>query len=76
MLNAHPAVRESRVSAEPHERWGAVAVAEIVARAPSQPPKVAALVKHCRERLAGYKVPVRFRIIAELPRTASGKLRR
>ncbi|MGH8532446.1 MAG: class I adenylate-forming enzyme family protein [Gammaproteobacteria bacterium] len=76
VLNAHLAVRESRVSAEPHERWGAVAVAEIVARDPSQPPKVAALVKHCRARLAGYKVPVRFRIIAELPRTASGKLRR
>jgi len=76
VLDTHPAVRESRVSAEPHERWGAVAVAEIVARAPSQPPKVAALVEYCRERLAGYKVPVRFRIIAELPRTASGKLRR
>ncbi|MGH8537579.1 MAG: class I adenylate-forming enzyme family protein [Gammaproteobacteria bacterium] len=76
VLNAHPAVRESRVSGEPHERWGAVAVAEIVARDSSQPPKVAALVKYCRARLAGYKVPVRFRLVVELPRTASGKLRR
>lgn len=76
VLDAHPAVRESRVSGEPHERWGAVAVAEIVARDPSQPPSAAALVKYCREQLAGYKVPVRFRIIVELPRTASGKLRR
>lgn len=76
VLDTYPAVRESRVSGEPHERWGTVAVAEIVARDPIGPPCAAALVKHCRERLAGYKVPVRFRIIAELPRTASGKLRR
>jgi acyl-CoA synthetase (AMP-forming)/AMP-acid ligase II len=26
VLDAHPDVRESRVSGEPHERWGAVAV--------------------------------------------------
>lgn len=76
VLDTHPAVRESRVSGEPHERWGAVAVAEIVARDPIEPPSAAALVNHCRERLAGYKVPARFRLVAELPRTPSGKLRR
>ncbi len=59
------------------ERGADVAlVAEIVARDPSQPPTTAALVKYCRERLAGYKVPARFRVVVELPRTASGKLRR
>ncbi len=76
VLNTHPAVRESRVSGEPHERWGAVAVAEIVARDAAQPPTAVALAKHCREQITGYKVPVRFRTVAELPRTASGKLRR
>lgn len=76
VLDTHPAVRESRVSGEPHERWGAVAVAEIVARDATEPPSAAALAKHCRERLAAYKVPARFRMVAELPRTASGKLRR
>jgi hypothetical protein len=43
-------VRESRVSGEPHERWGAVAVAEFVAHAVATPPTAAVL--HCRERLA------------------------
>ena len=76
VLDTHPAVRESRVSGEWHERWGAVAVAEIVARDAAKPPASAALLKYCRERLAGYKMPVRFRMVAELPRTASGKLRR
>lgn len=76
VLNAHPAVRESRVNGEAHERWGMVAVAEIVPRDAEQPPTGAALGRHCREQLAGYKVPVRFRVVAELPRTASGKLKR
>lgn len=31
---------------------------------------------HCRERLAGYKVPKSVEIVASLPRTASGKVRR
>ncbi len=76
VLNSHPAVMESRVSAEPHERWGAIAVAEIVPRDPESPPKSPALARHCRESLASYKIPVRFAMVAELPRTASGKLRR
>ncbi len=31
------------------------------------------LLAHCRERLAGYKLPREIRWIAEIPRTASGK---
>jgi acyl-CoA synthetase (AMP-forming)/AMP-acid ligase II len=31
---------------------------------------------HCRERLASYKVPKTVEIVASLPRTASGKIRR
>ena len=76
MRDAHPAVRESRVSGLPHERWGAVAVAEFVAHDVARPPTAAVLGQHCRERLAGYKVPARFRLVAALPRTPSGKLRR
>jgi fatty-acyl-CoA synthase/long-chain acyl-CoA synthetase len=53
-----------------------VAVAEIVPRDAAQPPTGVALGKHCREQLASYKVPVRFRVVKVLPRTASGKLKR
>ena len=35
---------------------------------------VDALAAHCHTRLAGYKVPVRFEVVAELPRTAVGKI--
>ena len=30
----------------------------------------------CRERLAGFKTPRRFAFVDELPRTASGKVRK
>jgi long-chain acyl-CoA synthetase len=76
VLNAHPAVKESRVFAEPHERWGAIAVAEIVPSDPANPPKSPALSKHCRTSLASYKVPARFVFVEALPKTASGKVRR
>jgi acyl-coenzyme A synthetase/AMP-(fatty) acid ligase len=34
------------------------------------------LLRLCRDRLAGYKVPSEFAIVDELPRTVTGKLRR
>jgi len=55
VLDAHPDVRESRVSGLPHERWGAVAVAEFVAHDIARPPTATVLGQHCRERLAGLK---------------------
>lgn len=76
VLNTHPDVSESRVSGAPHERWGAVAVAEIVPCDRANPPAAPVLARYCRERLAAYKVPVRFRVVGAIPRTASGKVRR
>ncbi|MCU0797855.1 MAG: fatty acid--CoA ligase family protein, partial [Akkermansiaceae bacterium] len=75
-LDAHPAVRRSRVSPIDHPHMGQIPVAEIIPTDPSQPPAPAALQKHCRSTLSAYKVPLRFRIVEELPLTASGKLRR
>lgn len=76
VLDAHPAVRASRVRGEPHPRWEMIAIAEIIARDPQRPPTVATLARHCRAELAGYKVPTRFEMVDALPRTANGKLRR
>lgn len=76
VLDAHPGVRRSRVSARAHPRLGDVPEAEIVAADPSRPPAAAALVAWCRERLPAYKIPRAFRIVAELPMTATGKLAR
>ena len=76
VLETHAEVRAARVSARPHAHVGEVPVAEIVARDPAHPPDAAALAAHCRARLASYKVPREFRVVAVLPRTPTGKLQR
>jgi long-chain acyl-CoA synthetase len=76
VLCRHPQVAECRVSGEPHEQWNQIPVAEVVPADPLSKPGAAALSKHCRAWIASYKVPVRFRFVDELPRTASGKIKR
>jgi acyl-coenzyme A synthetase/AMP-(fatty) acid ligase len=34
------------------------------------------LDRHCRERIASYKVPKTWEFVAELPRNEAGKIRR
>ena len=71
-----PGVAAARVSGKANPRFGAVPVAEIEPRDPAQPPKISAIAAHCRDALARYKVPVEFRFVASVPRTASGKIQR
>jgi long-chain acyl-CoA synthetase len=69
-------VKLARVSGRPHPKVGAVPLAEIVPADPAAPPKVSALIGHCRAQLARYKIPVEFRFVESLPLTASGKIKR
>jgi acyl-CoA synthetase (AMP-forming)/AMP-acid ligase II len=72
-LYAHPDVLEAAVIAVPHERWGEAVHALVVARPPARP-DAEELIAHCRERLAGYKVPKSIELVDELPKNALGKL--
>lgn len=76
VLLRHPRVAECRVSGEEHERFGQIPVADVVWADSSVPSSPVALSKHCRELLASYKVPVRYRFVESVPRTASGKIKR
>jgi len=74
VLNQHPAVKESRVVAMPHPTFGAVPAAEIVPHDPAVVPRTSELMNLCRRELSSYKVPLRYTVVAELPKTPSGKL--
>jgi long-chain acyl-CoA synthetase len=76
VLQAHPRVTEARVYGIAHDRWGTLPAAQIVPADQTSPPAETELDRFCRMRLAGYKVPVRFEIVDEIPRTPSGKIRR
>jgi acyl-CoA synthetase (AMP-forming)/AMP-acid ligase II len=73
VLHAHPAVRDAAVVGVPDERWGEVVTAVVVVRSSIVADE---LVAHCRAQLAGFKSPRRVHFVDELPRTASGKVRK
>ena len=74
-MTTHPAVAEAAVAGQPDARWGAVPVAFVVPEAGTRPDPQD-LQRHCRERLAAYKVPVRVELVEALPRNAFGKVQR
>ena len=76
VLEQHPSVSRARVHSRIHPHLGEIPVAEIVPADPERPPERAALVAHCRAQLPAYKVPREIAVVAELPTTATGKLRR
>jgi len=76
VLSRHAAVRACRVAGRPHPHLGEIPEAEIVAEDPDHPPGRGELLAHCRAELPAYKIPRAFRVVATLPRTATGKLQR
>jgi malonyl-CoA/methylmalonyl-CoA synthetase len=73
VLEAAPGVREAAVAGRPDPEWGQVPVAWVVADPGTDPD---ALLAHCRERLAGFKVPAQIRFLGKLPRNALGKVQK
>jgi fatty-acyl-CoA synthase len=73
-IDAHPAVLESAVIGEPHEKWGEVPVAYVTLR-PGAEVSEDELAQHVRARLAGFKVPKRF-VYGDLPKTSTGKVQK
>ena len=75
VLRVHPAVVDAAVVGQADATWGSVPVAAVVV-APGASVDDAELERHCRERLATYKVPVRFHRLLALPRNEAGKVLR
>jgi long-chain acyl-CoA synthetase len=71
-LYRHPAVLEAAVFGIPDARWGEVVHAVVVPRSDVDESE---LLRHCRELIAGYKVPERIELRTEpLPKSGAGKV--
>jgi fatty-acyl-CoA synthase len=75
LLNEIPGVTGAAVIGVPDERWGEVPWA-IVTAAPPASVTTESVRAHLDGRIARYKIPQKVVMIDELPRTASGKLRK
>jgi O-succinylbenzoate-CoA ligase len=75
VLCAHPVVAEAAVVGAADPEWGEVPVAFLLLRAGAQL-DADDLEKFCSERLARLKVPQRYEVVDEFPRTDSGKVRK
>jgi 3-oxocholest-4-en-26-oate---CoA ligase len=71
-LKAHPDVLDAVVVGIPDERWGQK-VAALVQRRPGATPAIEELDRHCRTKVAGYKVPRFVRFVDRVERQPSGK---
>jgi acyl-coenzyme A synthetase/AMP-(fatty) acid ligase len=77
-LVAHPAVAEAAAVSAPDEERGAVVRAVVVLRDEHEPSAELAreLQEHVKRETAPYKYPRIVEFVAELPKTASGKIKR
>ncbi|GGU02339.1 class I adenylate-forming enzyme family protein [Streptomyces violascens] len=75
VLYTHPAVREAAVVGIP-DAYRGESVKAYVSLRPGAEADPAELAAYCKERLAAYKYPREVEILAELPKTTSGKILR
>jgi fatty-acyl-CoA synthase len=71
VLHEHSGVVEAAVIGVPDETWGEACAAFVVLRSTVSEEE---LREHCRSRLARFKVPKSFHVVAELPRNSLGKV--
>ncbi len=74
VLLEHPGVAQAVVYGIPDDRYGQVVGAAVVLADPAVDADV--LRRHCRERVAAFKVPVVVHVVDAIPRTPTGKVQR
>jgi O-succinylbenzoic acid--CoA ligase len=66
-------VRDVAVVGRPDREWGEVVTAVVVPVDPAQPPQLADIREHVRDRLPVYAAPAGLLLVPDLPMLASGK---
>ena len=74
VLYRHPAVLAAAVVAKPDPKWGETPCAFLEIK-PGAQVTSADIVSHCKQYLAGFKVP-RAVVFGELPKTSTGKIQK
>jgi long-chain acyl-CoA synthetase len=75
VLCGHPAVALAAVAGVPDEAKGELAKAYVILRQGADVTKQA-LILHCREHLAAYKIPRAMQFVDDVPKTSTGKIMR
>ena len=75
VLMRHPAILEVAVVGMPDPKWGETPYAFVVI-APGARLSESELVAFAREHMAHFKVPRKVEFVAELPKTATGKIQK
>ncbi len=75
-LRTHEDVADVAVAGRPDTEWGQRVSAWIIAVDPTAPPGLDSLREHVKTTMPAYSAPQEIHIVDELPRTASGKVRR
>ncbi len=76
VLLRHPAVQEVAVVGMPDPKWGEAPHAFVVLKPGAAEPAPDELRTFTRDRLAHFKCPHSFTFVAELPKTATGKIQK
>ena len=71
-VRSHPDVLDAIVAGAPDERWGQT-VAAIVALREGRSTDLLSIQEHCRQKVAGYKLPRKLFIVDSILRSPSGK---
>ena len=73
VLRDHPRVADAVVVGTPDPRFGERVAVVVAPTTPDEPPTLDELQAHCRDRLAGYKVPRALHLVDVVDRSPAGK---